>query len=96
MHCDTCPFTSPDPVAIRGHEAGPSSGRGWLGRGESHRMSDDGRDCPEWCAHDGACAEARSGIHAMEALAEGAWLRAAEAGYPGYDYDPNDAEATDR
>lgn len=34
------------------------------------------------------------GIYAFEAQAESAWLRVAEAGYPGYDYDPNDPEAT--
>lgn len=37
--CDTCPFESADPVAIAGHEDGPSSGRGWLGRSEHHRMN---------------------------------------------------------
>lgn len=37
--CDTCPFTSSDPDAIRGHEAGPSTGRGWFGQGERHTMS---------------------------------------------------------
>ena len=37
-------------------------------------------DCPEWCDHDGPCAEARAGIHAAESYAENAWLRAAEAG----------------
>jgi len=36
--CDLCPFGSSDPVAIRGHEAGPSSGRGWYGQGERHTM----------------------------------------------------------
>jgi hypothetical protein len=47
-------------------------------------------DCPEWCGHGGRCAEARAEIHAGEKEAEDGWLRAAEAGYPGYDYDPND------
>jgi hypothetical protein len=37
------------------------------------------RHCPEWCDHDGACAEARAGIAAAESYAESAWLRAAEA-----------------
>ena len=36
--CDTCPFTSSDPDAIRGHEAGPSTGRGWFGKHERHTM----------------------------------------------------------
>lgn len=46
------------------------------------RSTDDGpRDCPEWCDHDGRCAEARAAIARAEAYAEGAWVRAAEAGF---------------
>lgn len=37
-------------------------------------------ECPEWCGHDGECAEDRAGIAQAEAYAEGAWLRAAETG----------------
>lgn len=56
-----------------------------------------GEDCPEWCGHlDGPCEAERKVISAAEAYAEGAWLRAAEQGYPGYDFDPNDPMATDR
>ena len=53
-------------------------------------------NCPEWCNHEGACADARQAIHQAEAWAEGAYDRMMEAGYPGYDYDPNDAYAQDR
>jgi hypothetical protein len=38
----------------------------------------DGRDCPEMCDHDGACADARRDIALGEAEAERAWLIAAE------------------
>ena len=37
--CDTCPFTTSDPDGIAGHKAGPSTGRGWFGVREAHRMS---------------------------------------------------------
>lgn len=40
-----------------------------------------------------ALEEARAAEAEAEIWAEGAWLRKAEEGYPGYDYDPN--EATD-
>jgi hypothetical protein len=40
MQCDTCPFSSSDPDAIRGHEEGPWTGRGWLGNGEKHTMKE--------------------------------------------------------
>ena len=56
----------------------------------------DTADCPEWCNHPGKCADDRAAIHRAEAQAENAWLIAAEAGYPGYDFDPNDPRATDR
>lgn len=56
--------------------------------------ADPTADCPEWCDHAGKCADDRAAMHAAEAWAEGAWLRVAEAGYPGYDYDPNDPRAT--
>lgn len=55
-----------------------------------------GEDCPEWCGHGGPCAGIRAAIHKAEEQAESAWLREAEAGYPGYDYDPNDPMAMDR
>ena len=59
-------------------------------------LDQDQDRCPEWCDHGGECAEARDAISRMEAWAEGGWLRVAEAGYPGYDYDPNDPRATER
>lgn len=52
--------------------------------------------CPEWCNHEGQCAADRDAITRAERAAENAWLVAAEAGYPGYDYDPNDPRAMDR
>lgn len=39
------------------------------------------------------CQEMYASESAAECYAESAWLRAAESGYPGYDYDPN--ESTD-
>lgn len=36
--CTTCPFETVWADAKRGHEAGPSTGRGWLGNGETHRL----------------------------------------------------------
>lgn len=56
----------------------------------------ENRECPEWCDHLAECADARKAIIEAETEAESAWLRAAEAGYPGYDYDPYDPESTDR
>lgn len=38
----------------------------------------DDAQCPEWCDHGGACAEARADIGRGEAEAEAAWLKAAE------------------
>jgi len=34
--------------------------------------------CPEWCGHEGSCAEARADIHAGEREAEQAWVKHAE------------------
>lgn len=55
-------------------------------------------DCPERCNHGAGtqCHADREGITAMERYAEDGWLRAAEAGYPGYDFDPNDPASTGR
>jgi hypothetical protein len=37
-------------------------------------------ECPEWCDHDGQCADDRAAMHRAEAYAEGAWDRAMELG----------------
>lgn len=63
-----------------------------MDRAQWDRYGELGSYCPESCFHGAGtrCAEDRQAIHRMEALAEGAAVRAAELGYPGYDYDPND------
>src|SRR5689334_22771596 len=48
-----------------------------------------GRDCPEWCDHDGKCADDRAAISAAERYAEDAWARAAE-------YDPTGEDDRER
>lgn len=37
--CTVCPFTTVWEDAARGHLAGPSTGRGWLGEGEAHSLT---------------------------------------------------------
>lgn len=74
--CWTCGCMEPVSTTCTHQDGCPTSTEG------TTPMSDTD-NCPEWCDHEGACAEARAAIYDAERQAEGAWLKAAEsAGEP--------------